>query len=56
MSMLEIMFEVNRQRIDELNAYREGGGLERIVETSARFQKLQQEQLRLLELFLMQDE
>lgn len=52
---LDAMFEVNRQMIDEILKYREGGGLERVVETAARLNKLTDEQIRLMQLMINRD-
>lgn len=53
---LDAMWEVNRQQIEALLEYRRGGGLERVVETTARFDKLFEEQCRLLGLMIKREE
>lgn len=52
---LDAMFEVNRQQIDEILKYREGGGLERVVETSRRLMDLSEQQMSLLQLMINRD-
>lgn len=54
--MLDAFFELNRQRIDAINTYCEGGGLERMVETAPEYYRLMDEQLRLIELMIRRDE
>lgn len=53
---LDALWEVNRQQIEALLEYRSGGGLERVVETTRRFDKLMAEQIRLLELMIKHSE
>ncbi len=52
---LDAMFEVNRQQIDEILKYREGGGLERVVETTRRLYDLSEQQINLLQLMINRD-
>jgi hypothetical protein len=52
---LDAMFEVNRQQIDEILKYREGGGLERVVETTRRLFDLSEQQMSLLQLMINRD-
>lgn len=53
--ILDTMFEVNRQQIDAILKYREGGGYERVAETSRRLLDLGEQQLTLLQLMLNRD-
>jgi hypothetical protein len=54
--MLDAMFEVNRQRLEQIQAYANGGGLERFLETSQAWRKLMDEQLHLIGLMHQRDE
>ena len=53
---LDAMWEVNHQKIEAIIDYRNGGGLERVVETTYQFDKLMAEQLRLLDLMVKHEE
>jgi hypothetical protein len=53
--ILDALFEINRQKLETIQAYVEGGGLERVVETTSQFYKLMDEQLRLIELIANRD-
>lgn len=53
---LDAMWELNKQQIEEILKYREGGGLERVVETTQRLNDLTERQMKLLDLMIKLDE
>lgn len=53
--ILDAMFEVNRQQIQAILDYRNGGGYERVVETSRRLNDLTEQQMTLLQLMMNRD-
>ena len=53
--LLDAMWELNKREIESILKYREGGGLERVVETSRRLNFLTEAQINILEKMIVRD-
>lgn len=49
---LDAMWELNKSQIEAILKYREGGGLERVVETSRRLNYLTEAQINILQMMV----